>query len=174
MNRHRLSCNPSFVFTPDLHVVHLHLIVARIVCCACSVDELRCRLHSRSVLSWCVVYVSLEATAVNKKQLTWWGKPDKNGRYSKLKESKQAWRVSIDDIRAGNFNLDLKNPHNSDESPGYINVLLPEYEALLQRIAESLSGNLRLRQVLNWRRLTARPIHFSRKGLRDDIRTDSS
>ena len=39
---------------------------------------------------------------------------------------------------------------------------------------ERLSGNLRLRQVLNWRRLTARPIHFFRKGLRDDIRTDSS
>ena len=41
-------------------------------------------------------------------------------------------------------------------------------------LTQSLSGNLRLRQVLNWRRLTAKPIHFPRKGLRDDIRTDSS
>ena len=67
----------------------------------------------------------------------WWGKPDKNGRYSKRKESEQAWRVSIDNIKAGNFNLDLKNPHNSDEGPGDVDHLLPEYEKLLARIAET-------------------------------------
>jgi len=33
-------------------------------------------------------------------------------------ENEQAWRVSIDQIKAGNFNLDLKNPHNPDTGPG--------------------------------------------------------
>ena len=78
--------------------------------------------------------IRIEEFAPEKK---WWGKPDKNGRYSKRKESEQAWRVSIDDIKAGNFNLDLKNPHNSDEGPGDVDALLPEYEALLQQIADT-------------------------------------
>ena len=69
----------------------------------------------------------------------WWSKPDSRGRYSKRKELEQAWRVSIDEIKAGNFNLDLKNPHNSNNGPGDVDVLLPEYEALLRRIAETRS-----------------------------------
>lgn len=67
----------------------------------------------------------------------WWGKPDKKGRYSKRQESELAWRVSIDQIKAGNFNLDLKNPHQSDEGPGDVDHLLPEYEKLLAQIAET-------------------------------------
>jgi type I restriction enzyme M protein len=65
----------------------------------------------------------------------WWGKPDKTGHYSKRKESEQAWRVSIDQIKAGNFNLDLKNPHQAEDGPGDIEQLLPEYESLLAQIA---------------------------------------
>lgn len=67
----------------------------------------------------------------------WWGNPDKNGRYSKRKENEFAWRVSIDDIKAGNFNLDIKNPHNADDGPGDVDTLLPEYESLLQQIANT-------------------------------------
>jgi type I restriction enzyme M protein len=67
----------------------------------------------------------------------WWGKPDKHGQYSKREENERAWRVSIDQIKAGNFNLDLKNPHNSDEGPGDVDNLLPEYEKLLEKIAET-------------------------------------
>jgi len=52
-------------------------------------------------------------------------------------ENEQAWRVSIDQIRAGNFNLDLKNPHNADLGPGDVDHLLPEYEQLLAQIAET-------------------------------------
>lgn len=78
--------------------------------------------------------IRIEEFAAEKK---WWGKPDKKGRYSKRKENEQAWRVSIDDIKANNFNLDIKNPHNADEGPGDVDVLLPEYEALLERIAET-------------------------------------
>jgi type I restriction enzyme M protein len=67
----------------------------------------------------------------------WWSKPDKAGYYSKRKENEFAWRVSIDQIRAGNFNLDLKNPHRSEDGPGDVESLLPEYEALLAQIAET-------------------------------------
>jgi type I restriction enzyme M protein len=67
----------------------------------------------------------------------WWGKPDKHGHFSKREANERAWRVSIDTIKAGNFNLDLKNPRNSDEGPGDVDHLLPEYEKLLAQIAET-------------------------------------
>jgi type I restriction enzyme M protein len=65
----------------------------------------------------------------------WWGK-EKDGFKSRV-ENEQAWRVSIDTIKAGNFNLDLKNPHSSDTGPGDVDQLLPEYEKLLAKIAET-------------------------------------
>ena len=40
-------------------------------------------------------------------------------------------------LKAGNFNLDLKNPHNADTGPGDVDHLLPKYEKLLARIAET-------------------------------------
>jgi len=67
----------------------------------------------------------------------WWGSPDKTGRYSQREETEQAWRVSIDEIKAGNYNLDLKNPHTPDTGPGDVDNLLPEYEKLLVQIAET-------------------------------------
>ncbi len=67
----------------------------------------------------------------------WWGKPDKSGAYSKRQDNERAWRVSIDEIKAANYNLDLKNPHNSDTGPGDVDNLLPEYEKLLAQIAET-------------------------------------
>ncbi len=67
----------------------------------------------------------------------WWGKPDKHGHYSKRQETDRAWRVSIDQIKAGNFNLDLKNPHTTEEGPGDVDQLLPEYEKLLAQIADT-------------------------------------
>jgi len=65
----------------------------------------------------------------------WWG-DEKDGFKSRV-ENEQAWRVSIDQIKAGNFNLDLKNPHNADTGPGDVGHLLPEYEKLLAQIAET-------------------------------------
>ena len=49
-------------------------------------------------------------------------------------ENEFAWRVDIETIRAGGFNLDMKNPHNGDSGPGDLDELLPEYEQLLARI----------------------------------------
>lgn len=63
----------------------------------------------------------------------WWGS-EKDGFASRV-GNEQAWRVSIDEIKAGNYNLDLKNPHNSEEGPGNVDQLLPEYEQLLAQIA---------------------------------------
>ena len=56
---------------------------------------------------------------------TWWHKREEN---------EFAWRVDIETIRAGGFNLDMKNPHNGDSRPGDVDELLPEYEQLLARI----------------------------------------
>ena len=52
-------------------------------------------------------------------------------------ENEQAWRVPIEQIKAGNYNLDLKNPHRSDDGPGDVDHLLPEYEKLLAQIAQT-------------------------------------
>jgi len=52
-------------------------------------------------------------------------------------ENERAWRVPIAQIKAGGFNIDLKNPHNSDTGLGDVDHLLPEYEKLLLQIAET-------------------------------------
>jgi type I restriction enzyme M protein len=61
-------------------------------------------------------------------------------------ENEQAWRVSIEDIKASNFNLDIKNPNKVEDGPGDVDHLLPEYEKLLEQIAKTraeLKGILR-------------------------------
>jgi type I restriction enzyme M protein len=65
----------------------------------------------------------------------WWGN-EADGFASRV-ENEHAWRVSIDQIRAGGFNLDLKNPYSKDDGPGDVDHLLPEYEKLLAQIAET-------------------------------------
>ena len=62
-------------------------------------------------------------------------------------ENERAWRVPIEQIKAGNFNLDLKNPHNPDTGPGDVNHLLPEYEKLLAQIVET---RMKLKQELHY------------------------
>jgi type I restriction enzyme M protein len=49
-------------------------------------------------------------------------------------ESEVAWRVSIDDIRANNWNLDVANPSKVDAEHREPDELLKEYEALLGEI----------------------------------------
>ena len=63
----------------------------------------------------------------------WWG--FEHDGFKTRVENERAWCVSFDTIKAGNFNLDLKNPHNSDVGPGDVISLLPEYEKLLAQIA---------------------------------------
>ncbi len=68
-------------------------------------------------------------------QREWWGREQAG--FAERVENEQAWRVPIDQIQAGNYNLDLKNPHNADTGPGNVEQLLPEYEKLLEQIAET-------------------------------------
>ena len=58
----------------------------------------------------------------------WWGSPD-DGFASRI-ESEFAWKVSIDDIRARSFNLDIKNPHRPDEEVHDPAKLLARYQTL--------------------------------------------
>ncbi len=59
----------------------------------------------------------IEEFAAEKK---WWGK---------RKESDQAWKVSIEDIKARGYNLDIKNPRAVDEGPGNPDELLKQFKA---------------------------------------------
>jgi type I restriction enzyme M protein len=52
-------------------------------------------------------------------------------------ESEFAWRVSVDDIKASNFNLDIKNPNKVDEEHGDPLELLDKYKVLLAEVAET-------------------------------------
>lgn len=64
-------------------------------------------------------------------------------------ENEQAWRVSIAQIKAGGYNLDLKNPHDPGTGPGDVDHLLPEYERLLAQIAATRAAlKAQLQEVL--------------------------
>ena len=52
-------------------------------------------------------------------------------------ESEFTWRVSVDDIKANNFNLDIKNPNKVDEEHGDPLELLAKYKVLLAEVAET-------------------------------------
>ncbi|EHK8593592.1 SAM-dependent DNA methyltransferase, partial [Escherichia coli] len=45
-------------------------------------------------------------------EIDWWGN-EADGFASRI-ENEQAWKVSIDDVIARNFNLDIKNPHQAE------------------------------------------------------------
>lgn len=72
----------------------------------------------------------------------WWGK---------RKANDHAWKVSIEDIKARGYNLDIKNPKAKDEGTGDPDELLREYQeaaanaakirdALRDELAKALSG----------------------------------
>lgn len=55
----------------------------------------------------------------------WWGGAERQGR----QETPQAWRVSIEDIKARGYNLDIKNPHTVADDYGDPQALLAELDA---------------------------------------------
>jgi type I restriction enzyme M protein len=61
--------------------------------------------------------------------------------WNKRTENEQAWKVSIEDIKARGYNLDIKNPRAPDDGPGDPAELLVEYEEAEQQVA-------RLRETL--------------------------
>jgi len=54
--------------------------------------------------------------------------------WSKRKENEFAWKVSIDDIKARNYNLDMKNPHAPETGVDDPDELLRQYGALAKEL----------------------------------------
>lgn len=77
----------------------------------------------------------------------WWGK-EKNGFKDRV-ESEYAWKVSIKDIKARNYNLDFKNPHtpdaishDPDELLANMNLLRAEIKDTREQLASILAAAL--------------------------------
>ncbi len=56
--------------------------------------------------------------------VNWWGGAERKHR----QETPQAWRVSIEDIKARGYNLDIKNPHTVADDHGDPETLLAELD----------------------------------------------
>ncbi len=72
-------------------------------------------------------------------EIDWWGAEDDD--FAARKETAQAWNVSIDDIVARNYNLDLKNPHVGEQITHDPEELLAEYarqQADIQQLRDQL------------------------------------
>lgn len=63
----------------------------------------------------------------------WWG--SESDGFSARHENEQAWKVSLADIQARNYNLDCKNPHVGEQITHDPEVLLAQYHTMQQDIA---------------------------------------
>ena len=59
-------------------------------------------------------------------EIAWWG--DEKDGFKDRVQTEQAWKVSIDDIKARNYNLDIKNPHVSEQISHDPEELLAEHQ----------------------------------------------
>jgi type I restriction enzyme M protein len=76
-------------------------------------------------------------------EIDWWGN-EADGFASRV-ETEQAWQVSIDDIIARNFNLDIKNPHVGEVISHDPQELLSDYakqQDHIQALRDQLKGIL--------------------------------
>jgi len=73
-------------------------------------------------------------------EIDWWG--DEADGYASRVQNEQAWKVSVDDIKARNYNLDIKNPHVGEQVSHDPEVLLTQYAAIQNDIA-ALRGQLK-------------------------------
>jgi len=67
-------------------------------------------------------------------EIDWWGK-EADG-FSARVETELAWKISIDDIKARNYNLDIKNPHVGDPVSHDPDELLKKYAKQQQEISK--------------------------------------
>ncbi|HIF9155563.1 TPA: N-6 DNA methylase [Photobacterium damselae] len=67
-------------------------------------------------------------------EIDWWGN-EADGFASRI-ENEHAWKVSIEDIIARNFNLDIKNPHQEEVIAHDPQELLASYQQQQQEITE--------------------------------------
>ncbi len=61
-----------------------------------------------------------------KPEMDWWG-TEADGFAARV-ENEQAWKVSLEDIKARNYNLDMKNPHVGEQVSHDPDELLRKYE----------------------------------------------
>ncbi len=73
--------------------------------------------------------------------MDWWGGPQRTGR----QETACAWKVSAEEVKARGYNLDIKNPHTAQATPGDPAELLAQLTAAE---AEAASLRARLKAVL--------------------------
>jgi type I restriction enzyme M protein len=66
--------------------------------------------------------------------IEWWGGETRKGR----EETPQAWKVTVDEIKARGYNLDIKNPHTVADDHGDPEALLTELF-----VAEAKTSSLR-------------------------------
>ncbi|PJB41104.1 MAG: DNA methyltransferase, partial [Deltaproteobacteria bacterium CG_4_9_14_3_um_filter_44_9] len=66
-------------------------------------------------------------------EAAWWGVESDD--FAHRVENEQAWKVSLDDIKARNYNLDCKNPHVGEQEIHDPDVLLAQYAAMQSDIA---------------------------------------
>jgi type I restriction enzyme M protein len=69
-----------------------------------------------------------------KPEIDWWG--DEADGFKGRIETEQAWKVTIEDIKARNYNLDIKNPHVGDQISHDPEVLLQKYADQQREITE--------------------------------------
>lgn len=78
----------------------------------------------------------------------WWGEGDTQQEKLARKNrqaNKNAWRVSLEEIVARNYNLDIKNPHKAEQISHDPDALLAEYsqqQAGIQALRDQLKGIL--------------------------------
>ena len=81
-------------------------------------------------------------------EIEWWGS-EVDG-FTSRKETEQTWKVSVDDIKARKYNLDIKNPHVGEQIVYDPNKLLKKYSKQQKEISK-LRNQLKtiLADVLN-------------------------
>lgn len=70
----------------------------------------------------------------------WWGNEADN--FKTRAETTQAWKVSLSDIQARNYNLDCKNPHVGEQITHDPEMLLAQYHTMQQDVVQ-LRGQLK-------------------------------
>src|SRR5260221_13504716 len=73
--------------------------------------------------------------------IDWWGGTKRKGR----EETPQAWRVTVEDVKARGYNLDIKNPHAVADDHGDPEALLAD---LARAEAETAGGHAPFRRNL--------------------------
>jgi type I restriction enzyme M protein len=72
-------------------------------------------------------------------EIDWWGN-ETDGFASRI-ETEQAWKVSIDDLKARNYNLDIKNPHVGE-------LIIHDPDKLIKKYQKKQQETIKLRDKL--------------------------